>query len=321
MKKEPTTKLAILHRLADGQFHSGEALGQALGVSRAAVAKHIKSLKDWGLEIYRVQGKGYCLDKPMQLLDGDKIVSNLGRVDVFAEIDSTNQYLLDHVPELEQGSVCLAEYQAAGRGRRGRKWVSPFGHNLYLSMYWNLSAGLGAAMGLSLAIGIATVEALEKLDIHGVKLKWPNDLYYQDKKLAGVLVELSGQTGGVADVVIGMGMNIAISEQDSQAITQPWTCVQDIVAERDIDRNQLASALIESWHQTLVEYEVSGLSSFLTRWQRLDNYFGRPVRLIMGEQQHQGVMKGINEQGAVLLENEQGTQAFFGGEISMRGAD
>ncbi|MDP5255835.1 MULTISPECIES: bifunctional biotin--[acetyl-CoA-carboxylase] ligase/biotin operon repressor BirA [unclassified Vibrio] len=321
MSKTPTTKLAILQRIADGQFHSGEALGEDLGISRAAVAKHIKSLRAWGLDIYRVQGKGYCLEKPLQLLDSEKIVSRFGRVDVFAEIDSTNQYLMEQLTELEQGRVCLAEYQSAGRGRRGRKWVSPFGQNLYLSMYWNLSAGLGAAMGLSLAIGIATVEALEKLDIHGVKLKWPNDLYYQDKKLAGVLVELSGQTGGVADVVIGMGMNIAISEQDSQAITQPWSCIEEIVPGRRIDRNQLASALIESWHQTLVEYETSGLGAFLARWQRLDNYLGRPVRLIIGEQQHHGVMKGINEQGAVLLENDQGTQAFFGGEISMRGTD
>lgn len=173
MRKEHATKLHILKTLSDGEFHSGEALGHDLGISRAAIAKHIKGLSEWGVDIYRIQGRGYQLAHPMQLLDETRLTdSSEPKLELIPVIDSTNQYLLERVNESEKGRVCVAEYQASGRGSRGRQWVSPFGSNLYLSMYWRLDAGMAAAMGLSLVIGIAAVEALEEMGIQGVKLKW-----------------------------------------------------------------------------------------------------------------------------------------------------
>lgn len=317
--KEHTIKLSILKTLAEGGFHSGEELGEQFGVSRAAISKHIKVIQEWGVDIYRVQGKGYQLAQPMQLLDEKVLSAQFGAlVELISVIDSTNQYLLDKVDSLESGAVCVAEYQAKGRGRRGREWVSPFGANLYMSMFWRLDAGMAAAMGLSLVVGVAIVEALEKLGLQGVKLKWPNDLYYQDRKLAGILVEMSGQAGAAANLVIGTGMNLMMAEQ-TEGITQPWVSLKEVAGTDSIDRNRLAISLITTLHTALTDYELYGMQGFVERWNRLDNFLDRPIKLIMGPREITGICRGINEQGAVLLETENGVESFIGGEISLRG--
>ena len=319
--KEHTVKLAILKQLSQGGFHSGEELGQQFGVSRAAISKHIKGIQQWGVDIFRVQGKGYQLAKPMQLLDEAILKGSTSKpLELIPIIDSTNQYLLERVDSLQPGSVCIAEYQGKGRGRRGREWVSPFGSNLYMSMFWRLDAGMAAAMGLSLVVGVAVVEALQQVGITGVKLKWPNDLYHQDKKLAGILVEMSGQAGGAANLVIGIGMNLMMPAQ-TPGITQPWTSVEDILQGQHFDRNQLAVALVNALHQVLSDYELHGMNHFVERWNPLDNFLGRKVKLLMGEREIIGIERGINEQGAVLLETERGVEAFIGGEISLRGQE
>ncbi|WP_281630287.1 bifunctional biotin--[acetyl-CoA-carboxylase] ligase/biotin operon repressor BirA [Vibrio sp. St2] len=316
--KEHSVKLSILKALSQGGFHSGEELGDKLGVSRAAISKHIKGIQAWGVDVFRVQGKGYQLAKPMQLLDKEILQTSLAnRVKLIPIIDSTNQYLLDRVDSLESGSVCLAEYQAKGRGRRGREWVSPFGSNLYLSMFWRLDAGMAAAMGLSLVVGVAIVEALEEMGLTGVKLKWPNDLYYQDKKLAGILVEMSGQAGAAANLVIGMGLNLMMSEA-TEGITQPWASLDEVADNQQIDRNQLAISMITTLHKALDDYELYGVAGFVERWNRLDNFINRPVKLLMGPREISGIARGINEQGAVLLQTANGLETFIGGEISLR---
>lgn len=315
--KSYTIKLALLKTLSRGGFHSGEALGEQLGISRAAISKHVKGIQEWGVDIFRVQGKGYQLAEPMQLLD-EKILTSYIQTPFELQpiIDSTNQYLLDRVDELPSGYACLAEYQSQGRGRRGRQWVSPFGTNLYLSMYWRLDAGMAAAMGLSLVVGVAIVEALEKLGIAGVKLKWPNDIYYQDRKLAGILVEMSGQAGAAANLVIGLGMNLRMTA-GTEAISQPWASLSEVYPQ-SLDRNRLASQLVQTLHDSLVDYEAHGMGEFVERWNRLDNFIGRKVKLIMGNKDISGISRGIDEQGAVLLETEHGVQRFIGGEISLR---
>ncbi|WP_428774775.1 bifunctional biotin--[acetyl-CoA-carboxylase] ligase/biotin operon repressor BirA [Vibrio sp.] len=316
--KDHSVKLALLRTLSHGGFHSGEALGEQLGLTRASISKHIQGIQQWGVDIFRVQGKGYRLAKPLQLLDESVLQASLGpSLELIPIIESTNQHLLDKTELLESGAVCIAEYQSKGRGRRGRDWVSPFGANLYLSMFWRLDAGMAAAMGLSLVVGVAVVEALESLGIDGVKLKWPNDLYYQDRKLAGILVEMSGQAGGAANLVIGMGINLSMSEQ-TDGITQPWACLNEVAGGQGFDRNQLAISLVKALHQALQRYELEGMAGFVSRWNRLDNFLDRPVKLLIGPREVVGIARGINDQGAVLLDTEQGLQAFIGGEISLR---
>lgn len=317
--KDIRVPLKLVQILSDGEFYSGEYLGELLGMSRAGINKHIQTIRDWGLDVFTVTGKGYCLPEPMQLLAENVIRAALpnNAVTVLPVIDSTNQYLLDRLDSLRSGDACVAEYQQAGRGRRGRQWQSPFGANLYLSMFWRLEQGPAAAVGVSLAIGIVIAEVLHRLGARDVKVKWPNDLYMQDRKLAGILVELMGKTGDAAQLVMGIGINLRMRASSGQAIAQEWINLQE--AGIDIDRNVLASMLIAELSSALEVFEQSGLSSFVPRWQALDNFYNRPVRLIMGEREVHGIERGINEQGALLLEENGEIKAYIGGEISLRG--
>ncbi|MEZ8144680.1 biotin--[acetyl-CoA-carboxylase] synthetase [Enterovibrio norvegicus FF-162] len=312
-----TPRLALIKILADGQFHSGEKLGQELGMSRAAISKHIKVLQQWGLDVFRVQGKGYCLPSALDLLEEQPLRAKLNTTDfsLIPVIGSTNQYLLDRVGQLASGTACLAEYQQTGRGRRGRTWFSPFGANLYLSMYWRLDAGMAAAMGLSLVVGVSMAETLAQLGAENVKVKWPNDLYWNDRKLAGILVEMTGQAGEAAHLVIGMGLNVAMPDTD--AVDQDWANLKDTCHTLP-DKNKLAAALINGVTDALKQYEETGMTGFVERWDRYDNFNGRAVKLLLGERVVKGIARGINEQGALLLETEAGITPYLGGEISLR---
>lgn len=317
--KDIRVPLKLVQILSDGEFYSGEYLGELLGMSRAGINKHIQTIREWGLDVFTVTGKGYCLPEPIQLLDEHTIRAALPKNDVtvLPVIDSTNQYLLERIDSLRSGDACVAEYQQAGRGRRGRQWQSPFGANLYLSMYWRLEQGPAAAVGVSLVIGIVIAEVLHRLGALDVKVKWPNDLYMQDRKLAGILVELMGKTGDAAQLVIGIGINLRMRPSSGQGIAQDWINLQE--AGIDIDRNVLTSMLITELSRALEVFEQSGLSSFIPRWQALDNFYNRPVKLLMGEREVHGIERGINEQGALLLEENGEVKAYIGGEISLRG--
>ncbi len=319
--KDNTIPLTLVSILADGEFHSGEQLGERLGMSRAAINKHIQTLRDWGVDVFTVPGKGYSLPEPIQLLNEELIVAQVqtGKVAVLPVIDSTNQYLLDRMSELQSGDACVAEYQQAGRGRRGRKWFSPFGANLYLSMYWRLEQGPAAAIGLSLVIGIIMAEVLQELGADDVRVKWPNDLYLGDRKLAGILVELTGKTGDAAQIVIGAGINLAMRHAESDVINQGWVNLQE--AGVFIDRNTLAVRLINELRAALQSFEQEGLNPWLSRWKNLDNFIDRPVKLIIGEREIFGISRGIDAQGALLLERDGVIKPWMGGEISLRSAE
>ena len=316
--KDHSIPLKLVEILSDGEFHSGEQLGESLGMSRAAINKHIQTLKTWGLDIYTVTGKGYSLPAPMQLLNEEAILAQLHQPNlaIIPVIDSTNQYLLERMNELQSGDACIAEYQQAGRGRRGRQWFSPFGANLYLSMYWRLEQGPAAAMGLSLVIGIVIAETLQQLGAQDVRVKWPNDLYLQDRKLAGILVELTGKTGDAAQIVMGAGINLAMRGADATQINQGWINLQE--ARIAINRNDLAAKLINSLREALPIFERDGLAPFTERWKALDNFFNRPVKLLIGEREIHGIARGIDKQGGLLLEQDGEVKSWVGGEISLR---
>ncbi|AWH89069.1 bifunctional biotin--[acetyl-CoA-carboxylase] ligase/biotin operon repressor BirA [Limnobaculum parvum] len=316
--KNIAVPLQLVKILSDGEFHSGEQIGTELGMSRAAINKYMQTLKDWGLDVFTVPGKGYSLPAPIQLLDEQLIKQRLseGRVTVLPVIDSTNQYLMERLEQLQSGDACVAEYQQAGRGRRGRQWFSPFGANLYLSMFWRLEQGPAAAIGLSLVIGIVMAEVLRKLGAEGVKVKWPNDLYLNDRKLAGILVELTGKTGDAANVVIGAGINLSMREPDSKVVNQQWANLAD--SGIAIDRNQLVPCLLSTLRESLIQFEQQGLAPFISRWRKLDNFIDRPVKLLIGEQQIHGIARGIDKQGALLLDQDGVLKPFIGGEISLR---
>lgn len=320
-----TVREHIINALADGNFVSGQDLGEQLKISRTAISKHIKSLTEMGLDIYSVTGKGYKLSKPLKLLSKRKIVKSLSQAEELLEIevhniiDSTNSYLLRKLPnQLSQGQVCLAEYQSAGRGRRGREWVSPFGSQIYLSMYWYLEQGLSAAMGLSLVAALAVSDAIYEITNIEVQLKWPNDIYLGEVKLAGILIDLEGQALEPSHSVIGIGLNLNMPDQVALKIDQNWTDLESH-SNKVIDRNLLSAGLIHFLHQRLQKQQDEGLSSMLEEWHKQDLYLDKKVKLITGEREIKGICRGVNNQGALMLEVGGQIKPIYGGEISLRG--
>jgi len=323
----------LIQALSSGEFVSGQSLGETLGVSRTAVSKHVKTLIEMGLDIYSVTGKGYKLAQPLTLLSQDKISTYLiklnkaNKVEVHTIIDSTNSYLMQHLSShnndgnesLKQGQVCVAEYQKAGRGRRGRQWISPFGSHLYLSLYWQLEQGMSAAMGLSLVTALAVSDAIKELYSLEVELKWPNDIYLNCVKLAGILIELEGQVSGPSDSVIGIGLNLEMPEKSADKIDQPWTDLQSHT-DITIDRNQLCAAIISCLMDRLKLHQEEGLAVMIDEWHQQDVYLNKAVQLITGDRITKGICRGINNQGALQLEVDGVIKPIYGGEVSLRAA-
>ena len=320
-KKAAQTRSLLIKQLANGDFNSGELLGELVGVSRSAVANHIKYLTNIGLDVFSVKGRGYRLASPLQLLDQNKISALLGQqstnvVEVVSIIDSTNTYVKEHLHKLPQGYVCLAEAQTHGRGRRGKTWVSPFGSSIYMSMAWTFKGGYQSMAGLSLLVGIAINRSLKTMGIKDCKLKWPNDVFHNCRKLAGILVEVEGRVGSDASAVIGIGINVDLPNAVSD-IDQPFVDLVSIT-QKPVDRNELVALIILTLTQMLKEFEVKGLAPFLSEWREADLFYNEYVYLESGSNRIHGLSKGINEGGALLLENAGKVTPHHGGEISVR---
>ncbi|GBL06130.1 bifunctional biotin--[acetyl-CoA-carboxylase] ligase/biotin operon repressor BirA [Glaciecola sp. KUL10] len=313
------TRTSLIQILANGEFHSGQVLGERLGISRAAIANHIKALQSLGIEVFSVRGRGYKLDKPLNMLSADKILENTkftqrNQLHIANIIASTNDYIKDHLSNLSSGFCCIAEAQTKGRGRRGRTWVSPYGANIYLSMNWKFSGGYQSIAGLSLLIGLSINRTLNDIGINSAKLKWPNDVYINSKKLAGILVEVEGQVGGDTHAIIGLGLNVSMPT-DTKGIDQPFIDLQSL-SSTHFDRNEIVAYLLNHLNEMLVEFERCGLTPFLDEYKASDLFCDKPVRLISGTNEVLGISRGINETGALLVEIDGVISAHYGGEIS-----
>ncbi len=316
----------LLTLLADGEFHSGESLGEAQGVSRAAVWKQLKKLPSLGLDCHSVKGRGYRIPGGINLLERSvfesqltpAVAAELTHVELALTLDSTNK-LAAAEAQLGNchGRLYVAEQQTAGRGRRGRVWVSPFARNLYFSLTWSFSGGAAALEGLSLVVGLALRNGLAEMGIAGVQLKWPNDLLYQGRKLAGVLLEMSGDASGQCQVVIGAGINVAMPEVAASDLDQPWTDLQRIKAE-PLDRNRVLAAVLNALLPALQRFEKQGFSAFRDEWQQHNAHQGQQVRLATESFSQQGECLGVDAKGALLLATDAGIKAYHGGELSLR---
>lgn len=314
-------KTQILDILSDGLFHSGERLGARLGISRTAISKHISQLRTLGLDVFSVTGKGYKWANPTALLNESTILSYFNelrdiQVHRFNVIDSTSTFMKKNVAKHHSGDVCVAEAQTHGRGRQGKTWISPFGSNLYFSMYWCFSAGMQALSGLSLVVGIALCEVLRRHYSVNAQLKWPNDVYVNDKKVAGILVEIEGQADDHCHCIIGIGLNICMPEQVS-GIDQPWINLQSVTQEK-IDKNRLVAQLMANLIQTIEQFEQSGLTDFTSLWEQYDWLKSQQVTLFLSGKGIEGVARGINSHGALMVEVQGKVQPFYGGEVSVR---
>jgi BirA family biotin operon repressor/biotin-[acetyl-CoA-carboxylase] ligase len=316
VKDERNVKNALLAALSEHEFVSGQQLAERLGVSRATISNYVKGLQELGLGIFSVTGKGYRLETKLTFLDAEQIKQHTsGTVTVLAVVDSTNQVMRDTLPHLKKGAVCVAEAQTAGRGRLGRKWQSPFGANLYISLLWQFDLGYQALDGLSLAVGVAVAETIETEFALPVQLKWPNDIYCSNKKMGGVLVEVEGQFSGTCSTIIGIGLNVTMSE--STKIDQAWT---DLSTQLDkaVDRNKLLITLINRLREALERFEQQGFSPFIESWKQKNLYHQQDVKLVGVKHSEEGKCVGIDDRGGLLLDQNGVVKAFYGGEISVR---
>ena len=316
----------LLHLLADGKFHSGTQLASSLNISRAAIWKQLEVLTaDYGLDIIALRGKGYKLHRPLELLVAEQIKAALTPVaadlltglEIYQRIDSTNRYLSDRAQQTLSGLVCLAETQTAGKGRRGRQWVSPFGNNIYLSLLWHYPNDLSSIAGLSLAVGVAVIRALHSLGLTEIGLKWPNDIYWHKQKLGGILIEVSGETGGSCHAVIGLGLNLYLPSKETATITQPWTDLSQIKGSISYSRNTLTSLLLNHLLPVVARFDSNGLKAYLPEWRAADVLLNQAVNLYIGDKKMSGLVAGIDDNGLLLFKNNAGEiKTFASGEVS-----
>jgi BirA family biotin operon repressor/biotin-[acetyl-CoA-carboxylase] ligase len=319
----------VFAELADGRFHSGEALAAALGVSRSAIWKAAAALKALGSELHAVRNRGYRLARGAEPLDPAKIRERLARetrehvarIDVAWSIDSTNSALLARAnPADGVAEVLLAEYQTAGRGRRGRLWLAPPGGALCLSMSWTFGEVPQELGALGLAIGVCALRALRAHGIDAVTLKWPNDLLIGERKLGGVLIDLRAESAGPASVVIGIGINLTLGAALTAQIAQSGTAATDLtsVLQPLPGRNALAASLVSACVTGLRAFAREGLKPFIEDWRAVDALRGRAVNVSAADGVARGVARGIDLRGALMLETPQGLRRFISGDVTVR---
>ncbi|WP_043114442.1 bifunctional biotin--[acetyl-CoA-carboxylase] ligase/biotin operon repressor BirA [Solimonas soli] len=314
--------LALVDALADGAWHSGEDLAARSGVTRAALSKRIDKLRDWQLEVESRQGLGYRLRAAIERLDAATLQAEVPglRVAVRPVVDSTNTRLLEsesaHDPQ-----ALFAELQTAGRGRRGRQWISPFGANLYFSIAWSWPGWPRELTALSLAVGAECALALQDFGLADIRLKWPNDLLVDGRKLGGILIEHRGEAGGSCRVVIGVGINLRMAAAQGEQVTQPWINLDEALARLEHaapGRNALAAALLRRLHARLSAYEATGFAAVAEDWTRFDATRDAAVRIQGGTEITDGIARGVDASGALLIETARGMQAIHAGEVSLR---
>ncbi|MFT4564157.1 MAG: BirA family biotin operon repressor/biotin-[acetyl-CoA-carboxylase] ligase [Gammaproteobacteria bacterium] len=316
----------LLERLQNGQVHSGEDVATELGISRGAVWAQVKRLQAEGVEIHAVSGKGYRLPGGYEFLDPRLIDSGFAtetravvqdlRIDRVT--DSTNERLLELATAQNiHGVAWLAEYQTRGRGRRGGSWLAPPGSGLCLSLGWCFNSPPSSLSALSLVVGVAIVRALNRCGATELQLKWPNDIYHDDSKLAGILIEMRSEFGGPCTVAIGVGINVALSRDARERINEPVTDVTSACASSP-SRNKVASLIIDELANVLADFEHSGFEHYRAEWQQYDVLADRQITIEMPDRTVSGIGRGIGMDGTLLVEHNGTTEPFLSGHIVMK---
>jgi BirA family transcriptional regulator, biotin operon repressor / biotin---[acetyl-CoA-carboxylase] ligase len=319
----------LLQLLADGEVHSGESLAAQLHQTRAAVWKGIERLRAIGIEVQALARRGYRLASPVELLDigrihaelADDRKAHLHNLELLFEVGSTNTRLLGSAPPPPStADVCIAELQHAGRGRLGRRWVAPFGGGVAMSLGWTCSDVVRTLPALSLGVGVAVSRGLVRAGAERVKLKWPNDIWFEDRKLGGVLIELRAEAGGAAHVVIGVGVNVSLPAEARREIEAGGAAVAAMTdaCKEPASRNMVAGAILDELLSMLAQYERFGFAAFRDAWTALDGLYGRAAQVVVGDNAVTGIARGVDAEGALLLETKDRMQRFVSGEASLR---
>jgi BirA family biotin operon repressor/biotin-[acetyl-CoA-carboxylase] ligase len=302
------------------------ALARVAGMSRASVWNAVEEIEAAGIEVFRVRGRGYRLAQPLSMLDAATVTRFLGdaapfNVEIVDDVDSTNTCLLERARAgAPHASVVAAEMQRAGRGRMNRPWHAPVGGALVFSVLWRFALGASALAALSLAVGLAVVRMLEREGAADAGLKWPNDVLWRGRKIAGILIEMQGDALGPSAVVIGIGINVCLGAAADARIDQPAVDLATACA-RVVDRNALLAALLTELNTVLLEFERAGFQPLREEWQRRHVHQARNVRLTLPGGAHEsGVARGVDGDGALLIETARGMRRFHSGDVSLRAA-
>lgn len=310
----------LLTLLQDGKFHSGQALGAALGVSRSAVWKQLQHLQsDLGLPIHGVRGRGYRLESGLSVLNAEAMRAGgvVWPIFLHEQVDSTNAEALRLLDaDVRAPFLVLAEQQSQGRGRRGRQWVSPYGQNVYFSLAWRIDGGARHLEGLSLVVGLAVLRALQGMGLDDSGLKWPNDILAGGRKIGGILLELVGDPADICHVVMGVGINVNM-RMDNLDIDQSWTSLSKELG-GVIDRNDLVAALSVQLQLMLLRHRQEGFAGLRAEWESVHLWQGRSVSLSTAQGEVVGGVLGVDDSGALRLVVDGAEQLFSGGEISLR---
>lgn len=312
---------AVLRILGDGAIHSGAEIAETLGCSRTLIWQAVRMIKrDFSLMVYCIRGHGYRLSEPIEWLDVASVRAGFSEeaaqtyLLAFADqIDSTNTHLMQRAADgAPHGLVLGCEWQLAARGRLGRRWQMKLGGNLAFSILWRFNCGLGDLSGLSLAVGVAIVRVLRQYTIPA-QLKWPNDVLLNSKKLAGILIELTGDALGPVPVVIGIGINLVTPDEVDQPVT-------GLPQNHNLPgRNQLLAEMLNSLHDVLETFRQRSFAALRIEWESYCAHLNLPITLLLprGEVM-QGFSRGVDNQGALLVDTGEGLQSFQIGEVSLR---
>lgn len=330
----------ILRLLADGRFHSGEAIAKHFKVTRTTVWSAIQEAENLGVQIFSVRGRGYKLPDPIVMLDQEAILNAIGqerawfKLELHDTLESTNSYLMKKANQSQaalmgnngaaHATCVVAQLQTAGKGRRGRSWQASLGASLTFSLLWRFQMGASALSGLSLAVGVALIRALQAMGVHQAKLKWPNDVLVETaagkQKLAGILIELQGDMDGPSAAVIGVGINVHLPEHVGNKIDQPFTDLHSISADA-ANPNVLLGSVLKHMAEVLNEFERDGFEALRQEWMQYHAYHNQAVRMLMPDgREVLGEVVGVAPDGVLLVNTAQGEQRFSAGEISLRGA-
>lgn len=317
----------LLALLAGGTAVRGPELARRLGVSRAAIWKQVEGLRTAGLDIHTA-ADGYRLSRPLEVLDAARLRARLpaalrrrlGAVENHWQLDSTSSELARREATLRDRSFVFAEWQRAGRGRRGRHWLSPPATNLQFSCLKRFAGGYAGLSGLSLVVGIAVVLALEECGVRGVALKWPNDLVHADAKLGGILVELGGEFMGPCHAIIGVGVNLRVPESVRATLDRPCTDLEHLCGGTPPARGALAAALIGRLLDALDTFDAHGFAAFAQAWAHRDALAGRALHIDGAHGAFDGIACGVDARGALRVRTAGGMRSIDSAEISVRPA-
>jgi BirA family biotin operon repressor/biotin-[acetyl-CoA-carboxylase] ligase len=322
---------ALLWQLQDGELHSGQQLASELGITRAAIWKMVGELRGAGIEVQSVDRKGYRLPRPVEMLDATRILAAAKRSgvelavepEVVFEIESTNVCLQESPPPpVDRPRLLIAEIQRAGRGRRGREWVAPFGSGVTLSIAWTFAETPAELSSLSLAMGVAVVRCLRSLGASDAALKWPNDILLAGRKLGGLLIQVRSESGAGACAVIGLGLNLDLSPDVRRAIERngafPVADLSEAAGLGAPGRNALIARLAAAMLDALGIFAARGYTPFADEWARYDALRDGAVRIEQGDRVVAGIARGADEDGALRLEVDGRIERFFSGEVSLR---